>query len=299
MESFKIKKILIPIDFSDTSLLAFDHAVYTAQLFNAELVLLHVVEKHWEKFSIVVPEMRISAPDDIIEAVENRLESFAANIQSTFGIKSTCITADGTIFNEILSISKEHNVNLIIMGTHGSSGFTEFFIGSNAYKVVTSSNCPVMSVQVHAKKLGFDNILLPIDNSAHSRQKVNHAIVLAKQFSSKLHILGLADFDDENELYKFEIKLDQIESYIKECDLTYSRKTIQGKNQALMTSVYAQSTDADLIIIMTDQDENITGRMMGPFAQQIVNHSKIPVLSIQPILGAGSWSDSGPGSWSE
>jgi len=290
MKPFKIEKILIPIDFSETSMLAFEHATFTAQLFKAELVLLHVVEKHWEKFSIVVPEMRINPPSGIINAIEKRLEEIAANIRTKYGIKSTCITANGTIFNEIISVSKEQNVDLIMMGTHGTSGFAEFFIGSNAYKVVTSAECPVISVQGHSQKMGFKNILLPIDDSDHSRQKVNHAIVLARHFSAKLHIVGLADFDDELDLHKFEIKLDQIEAYIKKCDLTCTREIVKGKNQATMTIDYAKSTEADLIIIMTDQDENITGRLMGPYAQQIVNHSKIPVMSIQPFAGATfSW----------
>ncbi len=292
MKSFKIEKILIPIDFSETSMLAFEHAVYTAKLFHAELVLLHVVEKHWENFSIVVPEMRIDQPDNIIKSVEKRLEEIAANIRSVHGIKSTCITSDGTIFSEIISVSKEHNVDLIMMGTHGTSGFAEFFVGSNAYKVVTSAECPVISVQTHAQKLGFKDILLPIDDSAHSRQKVNHAIVLARHFSAKLHIVGLADFNDVIELHKFEIKLEQIEDYIKKCDLTCTKEIVHGKNQAKLTAEYAQATGTDLIIIMTDQDENLTGRLMGSYAQQIVNHSKIPVMSIQPFLGTTfSWAN--------
>ncbi|MES2591799.1 MAG: universal stress protein [Bacteroidota bacterium] len=290
MNPFKIEKILIPIDFSETSMLAIEHAAHTAQLFQAELILLHVVEKHWEKFSIVVPEMRINPPDDIINAIEKRLEDVAVNIRSEYGIKSMCITASGTIFTEIISVSQEYNVDLIIMGTHGASGFAEFFVGSNAYKVVTSAECPVISVQSHATKLGFANILLPIDDSNHSRQKVNHAITLAKHFSSKIHVVGLDDFEDEKDLHKFEIKLDQVEDYIHKYGLTCTRKTIKGKNQATMTADYSQTVAADLIIIMTDQEENITGRLMGTYAQQIVNHSKIPVMSIQPAISSlSSW----------
>ena len=290
MEPFKIEKILIPIDFSETSLLAIEHASYIAQLFKAELVLLHVVEKHWEKFSIVVPEMRIAPADDIINSIENRLESIASDILSDHGVKSICITANGTIFSEIIAVSKEHNVDLIILGTHGTSGFAEFFIGSNAYKVVTRAECPVISVQTHSQKLGFKNILLPIDDSAHSRQKINHAIVLARQLSSKIHLVGLADFEIDEELHKFEIKLEQIEEYIAKCDLTCTKEIIHGKNQATMTADYATSIGADLIIIMTDQDENLTGRLLGPYAQQIVNHSKIPVMSVQPVAGTtASW----------
>ncbi len=290
MKAFTIQKILIPIDFSETALLAIEHAAFTAQLFKAELVLLHVVEKHWEKFNIVAPEMRVTAPSDLTNSIEKRLEQVATDIRSKFGVKSTCVTSDGSIFNEILTIGAEHKVDMIVMGTHGTSGVVEHFIGSNTYKVVTQSVCPVISVQGHAKKIGFKDILLPIDNSSHSRQKVNHAIVLAKQFVSKLHIVGLADdTSDESELKIFESKLDQIEEYAKKCDVLFSRKTITGSNQAKMTFESSTAVNADLIVIMTDQDENITGRLMGTYAQQIVNHSKIPVMSIQPVIANIPW----------
>jgi nucleotide-binding universal stress UspA family protein len=282
MNPFKIEKILIPIDFSETSLLAIQHAAFTAQLFKADLVLLHVVEKHWEKFSIIAPEVRVETPSNLVDLIEKKLENIAADIRSKFGVKSVCITSDGNIFSEVISISKEHSIDLIFMGTHGASGFVDFFIGSNTYKVVTESICPVISVQTNTKKLGFTDILLPIDDSIHSRQKVNQAIVLAKHYASRIHIVGLADSNNEVDIKKFDLKLDQIEEYLKKCEIPSTRAVIKGKNQAKITYDYAKSINADLIVIMTDQEESITGRLMGTYAQQIINHSKIPVMSIQP-----------------
>lgn len=289
MKPFQIQKILIPIDFSETSMLAIEHAAFTAQLFKADLVLLHVVERIWEQFSIIQPEIRITPPEDFKNILEKKLEELAETIRSKYGVKSTCITTDGNIFNEILTITEEHKIDLVVMGTHGISGVAEFFIGSNTFKVVTLSDCPVLSVQSNTERVGYKNILLPIDDSPHSRQKVNHAIVLAKHFVSKIHIVGLADSTDESDLKKFDIKLDQIEEYIKKCGLESTRKTLNGNNQAKMTLDYSNSVNADLIIIMTDQDENITGRFMGTYAQQIVNHSKIPVMSIQPVVSNNPW----------
>lgn len=289
MKSFKIEKILIPIDFSETSLLAIEHGAFTAQLYKADLVLLHVVENHWEKFNIVIPELRVDEPSGIVNAIEKRLEELANNIRSKYGVKSTCITANGTIFSEIISVSKEHTIDLIIMGTHGISGFAEFFVGSNTYKVATQSECPVISIQSHSKKLGFKEILLPIDLSAHSRQKVHHAIVIAKHFVSKIHLIGLEDSTDESELKKLDLYMDQVEEFIKKNELVCIRKMITASNQAKMTIDYATEVDADLIVIMTDQDESMTGRLMGPYAQQIVNHSKIPVMSVQPVIGSADW----------
>lgn len=285
MKTFHLNKILIPIDFSETSLLAIEHAAFAAQLFKGELVLLHVVEKHWEKFAVVAPEMRIEAPSNMTQAIEKKLEDLAASIRTKYGVKSTCITSDGNIFTEVLNISKEHKVDMLVMGTHGTSGFVEFFVGSNTYKVVSQSEVPVLSVQASSQKLGYKNILLPIDNSVHSRQKVHHAIVFAKHFASKVHILGLNDQKDPGEAKKFALKLEQITEIMEKEGITSTISTIEGTNQAKATYDYAKSVGADLIVIMTDQDENITGRLMGTYAQQIVNHSKIPVLSVAPELG--------------
>jgi nucleotide-binding universal stress UspA family protein len=285
MKTVTIQKILIPIDFSETSMLAIEHAAFTAQLFKAELVLLHIVEKHWDQFSIIAPELRINSSSELTDAIEKRLDEIASDIRAKYGVKSMTITTSGNIFNEILSVSKEQAVDMVVMGTHGTSGFVEFFAGSNTFKVVTQAECPVISVQTHAQKLGFKDILLPIDDSLHSRQKVDYAIALAQKFASKVHVLGLADMSDQTAQNKLEIKLDQIEEYIKKCGLAYTRKTVEGKNQAKTTYEYAKTVNADLIVIMTDQDEIITGRLMGTFAQQVINHSKIPVMSIKPVIG--------------
>ena len=286
MKSFTIQKILIPIDFSETSLLAIEHAAFTAQLFKAELVLLHVVEKYWEKFSIITPELKVDVPNDFMESIEKKLEDISANIRSNNGVKANCITTNGNIYTEIVNISKEQKVDLIVMGTHGTAGIAEFFVGSNTYKVVTKSTSPVLSVQGNAKQLGYKNILLPIDDSAHSRQKVNHAIVLAKHYASKLHVLGLANSDmDKTDLGKFDIKLIHIQDYIQKCGVMCDKNIVSGTNQAKMTLDYANNSATDLIVIMTDQEENITGRLMGTYAQQIINHSKIPVMSVHPVLG--------------
>jgi len=284
-KSFSIQKILVPIDFSATSLLAIEQAGFIAQLFKAELVLLHVMEKHWEKFSIVAPDITIEKPSGIVDAIEKRLEDIAFDIQSKYGVKSECITTDGTIFNEIISITKEYNIDLIIMGTHGTSGFVELFLGSNTYKVTTLSECPVLSVQAHSKKLGFQNIILPIDDSAHSRQKVHHALVLANHFGSTIHIVGLLDTSNEELKHQFESKVKQIEDFLSKSKIVTTTKFISGNNQAKLTLEYAAEVNADLIVIMGDQEENLMGRLMGAYAQQIVNHSKIPTLTVPPEYG--------------
>ena len=108
---------------------------------------------------------------------------------------------------------------------------------------------------------------------------MDYAVALAKKYGSKVHILGLLDEEDEN---KFNIKLDQVQHAIESAGLSFTRKVLKVTNQAVQTVEYSKSVHADLIVIMTDQEEVLSAKLLGQYAQQIVNHSKVPVLSIHP-----------------
>lgn len=282
-KAFDIKKILLPIDFSETSLLAIEHGAFMAKLYKADLVLLHVLEKSWQNFSIVAPEIKFELPSNIMSVIEARLKELGEKIRKEYGVSSTVISTEGNICDEIVALSKNDGIDLVVMGTHGSSGFEEIFIGSNSYKVVTLSECPTLTVQTHARRVGFAEICLPIDNSNHSRQKINHAVAIAKKYGARLNIVGLLDEADAEDEAKFKIKIEQVEHYIQKCDIPFTSVTKIVANQAKETLNFAKQHNMDLIIIMTDQEENFTGSFLGPYAQQVVNHSWIPVLSIKPI----------------
>lgn len=281
----EIKKILVPTDFSETGTLALEHASFLARLVKAELILLHVLPVSEYHFEIPEPIMRIENHDEINQIVEQKLEEVAQNTKVNFGILPKTFSTRGKIANEVMQIAQDEKADLIIMGTHGAKGFEELLIGSNAHKVVSLAPCPVITVQTHAKKLGFTNIVLPIDRSTHSREKVATAINLATIYNSKLHILGLLESTEAGEYDKLQIVLDQVQHAIEKAELTFSRHTVKGDHLASEALKYGATVDADLIIIMTDHESALTGLFMGPLAKQIVNHSRIPVLSLKPHYG--------------
>lgn len=284
MKKFEIRKIVTPIDFSETSMLAIEHAGQMAKLFNAEIVLAHVLEKNWQGFNIIEPEATFEVPPDFLVRMQAKLEELTQKISADYGVKASSIVTEGNVYNEIIAIVEEAGADVIVMGTHGTSGFEEFFVGSNTYRVVTRSQVPVLSVQTHAHKVGFKEIMLPIDDSDHSRQKVNHAVQIARAYNSRVHITGLVDEGDTDE-GKLKVKLEQVNRFLHNAGVNSVIEIIRGNNQATMTIKHAKSVNADLIIIMTDQEENLTGRFLGPYAQQVVNHSSIPVLSVKPVEG--------------
>jgi len=285
MTTFKINRILIPTDFSETGLLAIKHGAFMARLFKAELFLLHVLEVSEYTYDIPEPVLRLPNLEVIQDVATRKLSEIAEDIRKEYGIAATTMSSTGKISSEVVNYADENKIDIIVMGTHGASGFEEYFMGSNAHKVVTRAHCPVISIQTQATKLGFADIVVPIDNKFHSREKINYAIELATHYASRIHILGLSESHEDHDEAKFNIKLDSVEEVVKKSGLPYVRKVVEGTNLAVSAMEYAKNVNADLLVINTDQESALTGMFMGPFAKQIVNHSRIPVMSVKPTEG--------------
>jgi len=286
MEKYKIENILVPVDFSDTSEIALTEAIKLAGLFKATVFLLHVVEYLNEfngYFYSVVPELQTSIPLllEFEQTVEKRMQETKERILKKYGVKVEVTVTSGQVHSEIISFSENKKIDLIVMGTHGVSGYKELFIGSNAQRVVTLSDVPVLTIQKEISETGFKNILIPIDNALHSREKVNMALLIAEVFGSTIHIIGLPDSEEELDVNKINIKLKSVEKIIGNDKLSYKTTIVHGKNLAKDALDYADKNNCDLIVINTGHESKLTGIFLGAFAQQLVNHSKIPVLSIK------------------
>jgi len=279
-----INRILIPTDFSETGLLAVEHGAFMARVFKADLYLLHVIEGMEFTYNVYNPIVMIRDVSEMQEVVIQRLNDLSERIRKDYGISVNILTSSGRTASAIAEMAKAEKIDLVIMGTHGAKGFEEYFIGSNAHKTVTIASCPVITVQSHAQRLGFTNIVMPIDNSLHSRQKVDHVIELASHYASRVHILGLV-VPDETDEKKFSIKLDTVEKAVHNAGISYVLKVIKGENLAVEAMKYSEKVKADLVVIMTDHESDLTGMFLGAFAKQIINHSRIPVMSIKPREG--------------
>lgn len=278
----KIERILIPTDFSETAQLAVAHGVYMAQLFNAKIFLLHVIESNVYAGVPGEPVFLIEVNTNMEESPEEKLYQEADDIVKKYNIELSTLAASGKVDRGIAEAVEKNDIDIIIMGTHGTKGFEEFLVGSNTNRVVNLVPCPVISIQKFTKKIGFSTIIMPIDNDLHSRQKVNNVISLAQAYKSTVHILGLLETDDESDERKFEIKLDTVEHALKHASIPYSRKLVRAHNLASEAMKYSEEENGDLIVTMTGHESTLSGIFLGAFAKQIVNHSKIPVMSIQP-----------------
>ena len=152
----KLTRILAPTDFSNFSGFALEWAAYLAQCMKADLVLLHVILEEEGKIveEIVGEGAVVHIPkgirEDVVKDRQKKLKD-QYNMVVSHEIKSILrveeITRIGVPFLEIIKVSKEKEVDLIVMGTHGRTGLAHVLIGSVAEKVVHHAHCPVLTVK--------------------------------------------------------------------------------------------------------------------------------------------------------
>jgi len=283
-KEFNIKRIAVPTDYSASANVALEYAIEMAKKFSSDIALIHVLEEG--------AYAGIFSPSDKTEYVlrekaQLRLQEEAHRLEREHGIKVSQQVRSGRIYDQIIEAASDAEADIIVMGTHGVSGWAEFFAGSNAFRVVTQAACPVLSIQGHSKNGGFKNIILPMDRTPETRQKVRYAAELAKKYGATIHIGSMLLEDSEEVRFDFAKKIKQVTDYLDREGIAHEQNTLVGDNLATMTMNYAESKRGDLVVIMTEQEYNLTGFLMGPFAQQVVNHCKIPVLSISPVEGEG------------
>ncbi len=276
-------RILIPVDFSETASLAIKHGAFMAGYLKGELILAHII-KTSVHLDILLPVLKLDDISVLTTAVEEKLENMAIEIRKEYGIKVNTVVSTGKVSFEIGKIAEEYNVGLIIMGTEGYSAIGEFLVGSNAYRVLSRSKIPVMTVRKEADKFGYRSIVLPIDSSEHSRQKVNATIDFASKFSAKLHILGVLGNEEKNFEPKMRVIIKQVEELAETQGLSHDSRIEFAQNRAHQTLKYAKSINADMVVTMTDQNAEMSGLVLGTYAHQLVNHSKIPIISFPPQI---------------
>ena len=258
-----MKNILAAIDFSDCSVNALEHAVSIAV---KGPFAVHMV---WvNNPSVTKTTIYSDASSELIDEVKNQFEKLILKYQAEFpGIKIDYIIREGKVYREIIDEAKELESLVIVMGTHGASGFEQLWIGSNANKLISISNIPVITVRAGVNVSGtLSRIILPIDSTLETRQKVPFTVMLAKLFDAEIHILALYRTQVKNVRLRIDEYVEQVVEYLEEEEVKFVSKSI----------------DANLISIMTEQETSPYNLLIGPYAQQMVNSSPFPVLSIKP-----------------
>jgi nucleotide-binding universal stress UspA family protein len=274
-----MKNILAAVDFSDCSVNALEHAVSIAQKGQFDVHMVWVNNPSMTKTTIYS-----DTSSELIDEVKGQFEKLIAKYKPELpDSKIDYIIREGKIYREIIDEAMEAASMVIVMGTHGSSGFEQFWIGSNANKLISLSTIPVITIRAGIsvnRTLGC--IVVPIDSTLETRQKVPFTIFLAKLFDAEIHILALYRTQIKAVRRRIDDYVDQVTGYLEFEGVRFVTRSVEADNITTATIEYAKSVDASLVAIMTEQETSTFNLLLGPYAQQMVNTSPFPVLSIKP-----------------
>jgi nucleotide-binding universal stress UspA family protein len=274
-----MKRILVPVDFSEEAKCAVKVAADIANKVDSEIYLLHMVD---------LPEGIIdaqsgtdnSSPAAILymQKIHERFDEIK-NSPELEGLKVHEKVHFQKTFDGVIEESKKDNIDLIVMGSSGASGIKEMIVGSNTEKVVRHSDIPVLVVKKNTGDLNIKHIVFASDFSDDSKNRFKDVINFAKLFDANLHLLyvntphnfnttksineKISNFVDDFELDKFDINI-------------YNDVSVE---KGILN--FANDIDADLIALNTHGRSGLSQLFNGSIGQELANHALKPVLTFK------------------
>jgi nucleotide-binding universal stress UspA family protein len=268
-----MENLIVPIDFSKESLSGLELAMLFTKKQKTNIQMVYVQKKSSD----------YNSPGYFEEEkayAERKFKEIVATYKPNLGndSKLSYIIKAGKIYREIVNQVESYQKAIVVASTHGGSGFEEFFIGSNAYKIISATHCPVLTIRKTKCPEDIKKIVMPIDITIDTRQKVPFTVELASLFGAEIHVITISSSKGKKLLDRLAAYGSQVEKYINAKNIPYRIKSLYGDNIVDLIVVYADSVDADLISVMKEQPRSLS--FLGNFSQQILNRATTPVLTI-------------------
>lgn len=280
-----MNKILIPVDFEKQSLLAIEQSFSLAQTILAEITLLYVHEPSGIFSSIFSDDQK----SEILILIDERLAQIAGKASVSSGITVNYRIEKGKIYSKIIEVSKEINAQFIVMGTNSSEqeGEQAKRVGANTSRVVRGAKCPVITVNGNHVHSGCRNILLPLDLTMESRQKVTMGIEIARYYGAGIKVVSaFLTKNEKAEVARLYQQGEQVTTFIASAgiDCTFELIEMKDDTKTYVPSIleYAEKqVDIDLVIILTAQEVGLVEYFVGSQSLDFIRLSEIPVMSIR------------------
>lgn len=273
-----MKKILIPTDFSDHAEFALKVAAQIARKNDGEIILLHMLELPHQASDAVgsgadIPEIMFFK-NAAIKKLEDLMDE-----EYLQGIKISEIIQFELAFDGILKISQKNNVDLIVMGSHGASGFKEMFIGSNAEKVVRNADVPVLIIKKDQGNFEVNDFVFASDFADEINAPFQKVVDFAHKFDAMLHLVMIntpnnfrSSSEAEATMRRFaeNFRINRYQTHI------YNETNVE---KGILN--FSNSIDADLIGMCTHGRKGLAHFFNGSISEDLVNHATRPVVTFR------------------
>ncbi|MGC1205470.1 MAG: universal stress protein [Flavobacteriaceae bacterium] len=276
-----MKKIIVPIDFSEHSEYALKTAAKLATKNNAELIVLHMLE---------MSDIMLSASDGLqnqkavffMKLAEQKFEKF---LDQDFlkDVNVTPIIKHFKVFSEVNDVAKKHNADLVVMGSHGTSGVMEFFVGSNTERVVRNSEIPVLVVKNNVSQINFDVVTFACDFSKESIPSYKKAVKMFEKTGSKMYLVYV---NLPNDRFKSSLEIEKrVVDFLIEADGNIDR--MEDVNYVSDYTIedgilnFSNKIGADIIAIPTHGKKGLAHFFEGSVGEDVANHATLPVITFK------------------
>ncbi|MGV3459969.1 MAG: universal stress protein [Flavobacterium sp.] len=274
-----MKKILVPTDFSDHAEHALKVAAQIARDNDGEIYLLHMLELPNQAGDAIGPGTDIPEIMFFMEKARELFEDIK-NEPYLQGIEVTELIHFERAFDGIIKISKKNDIDLIVMGSHGASGFKEMFIGSNTEKVVRTSDIPVLVIKREEQAFNPDKLVFASDFSDEIKKPFAKVVDFANSFNAKLHLVYINTPNDFRSTHAAE---KMIHNFAAGFQFTngYTAHIYNDVNVEKGILHFANSINADLIGMCTHGRKGLAHFFNGSISEDLVNHAVRPVVTFK------------------
>ena len=272
-----MKKILVPVDFSKVSNYA-QFAIDLAEKSGAEIIFLHSM--HFNYFNDYPHAAGLNLQtmiDEVKASVNSRITNFIEKLDTSAKVEGRVSTVH--LLEAVKDTVAEDNIGLVIMGTKGSSGWAEFFAGSNTERIVRWTDCPVISVPAPASFDAIKKILIPIDLDELQDEFLTKLVKLQKLFAAQVEFVWVRTPHniENNELVAEEFKEITDKYGFKDASLTIANNVFPSDGILEQAGEFG----ADMVAMATHARRGISHWLSGSLTEDTLNHVDVPVWTFK------------------
>ncbi len=275
-----MKRILVPIDFSVQAEYAAKVAVSIAKLTDSKIFLLHMLELPTGVIDPSSYGTSSNTPTALLfmKRAYEKFENFK-KLPFFDGIEMEDSVLFHKAYDGIINESKKNNIDLIVMGSKGTSGLEEMLVGSNTEKVVRNSDVPVLVIKKEIEEFKINNIVFASNFKLNSRIAFQKILDFTAIFDAKLHLLKI------NTIHNFETtkeSSDAIREFINDFDLNnYTLNIYNDISVEAGVLNFAKVINADVILLNTHGRRGLAHLFTGSIGEDLANHAQLPVITFK------------------
>ncbi|NND80212.1 MAG: universal stress protein [Maribacter sp.] len=275
-----MNKILIPVDFSEFSENALEVAAALAKRFDARLIVLHMLGLS-EAVLTKDESQEFMEAQYYMKLAKKRFDSFLDK-EFLKGVRVFETVQNYKDFNEINEIVKEQEIDLVVMGSHGASGLSGLFVGSNTEKVIRTCEAPVLVIKKRRENFEIKEAIFASDFEVENISAYNKALKFFKMLEANVQLVYV---NRPNQYFRSNQEInDQIELFMSVAhhgDMVGEDKVSILNDYNLEEGIYnyAKTVNADIIALPTHGRKGLAHFFKGSISEDIANHADLPVIT--------------------